>query len=92
MTANPQGETTATAYVTIRIVDENDETPTFSQAFYNASVQENMPLRIPITFLPLGTEMIVHDYDQVNKQLSDSLTKKVVFRFPLWHETRNLNF
>ena len=65
VTNNPQGQTTATAYVTIRIVDDNDETPTFSQNFYNASVQENMPLRIPVTFLPLGTEMVVHDYDEV---------------------------
>ena len=24
-----------------------------------------MPLRIPVTFLPLGTEMVVHDYDEV---------------------------
>ena len=66
VTNNPQGQTTATAYVTIRIVDENDETPTFGQSFYNASVQENMPLRIPVTFLPLGTEMVVHDYDEVD--------------------------
>lgn len=62
-----QGDITATAIVTIRVLDANDETPTFNRRYYNASVQEHMPLRIPVNFLPLGTEMIVRDYDQVGE-------------------------
>ncbi len=68
VTSNPQGETTATAIVTIRVLDANDETPTFSATSYTASVQEHMPVRIPVSFLPLGTEMVVRDYDQVSNE------------------------
>ena len=45
--------------------DINDHTPTFSQTSYQASITESSQPRIPITFHPDGTEMIVKDLDQV---------------------------
>ena len=65
VTSSPKGPTSTTAPVTINIQDVNDETPTFSQNFYNATVAENTQARIPITFMPFNTEMVVRDFDQV---------------------------
>ena len=51
--------------MTIRILDINDQAPTFNQSQYQATVLENTQARIPVTFLPIGTEMIVSDWDEV---------------------------
>ncbi|CAH1794571.1 unnamed protein product [Owenia fusiformis] len=64
VTDTPMGITTATAKVTINILDENDNTPTFSQDWYNATVQENTQLHVPITFIPAGLQMGVTDLDE----------------------------
>ena len=65
ITNPPQGPTTARAPVTVTILDVNDQTPTFSKTFYNATVTENTQVKIPVTFTPDGTEMTVQDFDQV---------------------------
>lgn len=64
-TPTPQGPTTATAPVTIRILDVNDQIPTFNQDVYNTTVLENTQAMIPVSFLPADTQMIVTDLDQV---------------------------
>ena len=69
-TPTPQGQTTATAMVSIQILDVNDQMPTFTQSSYEAVIQENTVERIPVSLLPLGTEIIVRDFDEViNHQL-----------------------
>ena len=65
MTVTPQGKTTATAVVTIRILDVNDESPIFNHRVYEATVLENAQAHIPITLQPHGVEMIVKDHDKV---------------------------
>ena len=64
-TPTPQGPTKAEAPVTIRILDINDQVPTFNKSHYEATVQENTLERIPVTLLPVGSEMIVRDMDEV---------------------------
>ena len=67
VTASPQGSTTATAPVSVTVVDVNDQSPTFDHATYRGTVQENSQARIPITLQPEGQmEMIVRDYDKVS--------------------------
>ena len=53
--------------MTIRILDINDQTPTFNLAQYQATVPENTQSRIPVSILPIGTEMIVSDWDEVRQ-------------------------
>ena len=66
ITDNPQGLTTAVAPVTIRVLDVNDETPTFNQLVYLGTVLENTQARIPVTLNPEGTQLNVRDYDEVS--------------------------
>ena len=61
---------TATVTVTIRVLDVNDQSPTFSQAVYTARVLENGQQRMPLTMQPIGTEIVVKDYDEVICHLS----------------------
>ena len=65
VTSTPKGPITATAVVTIRIKDVNDQTPSFEQSEYTGTVMENTQERIPISFLPDNTAMTVWDLDQV---------------------------
>ena len=57
--------TTATAAITIQILDVNDKTPMFNRRVYEATVLENAQTHIPITLLPIGTDIIVTDHDKV---------------------------
>ena len=43
----------------------NDQSPTFNQAEYQATIQENAQDRIPITILPDGLDIVVTDMDEV---------------------------
>ncbi|XP_048248170.1 cadherin-related family member 1-like isoform X1 [Haliotis rufescens] len=53
---------TASDTVTVTIKDKNDNSPRFSCSYYEATIQENMPTGIPITFT---TQTIhVEDKDQ----------------------------
>lgn len=54
--------TTATALVTVRLIDINDNCPTFDKADYNVSVREDIAQG---TNIPL--QMTVTDKDSVSK-------------------------
>ena len=58
------GATSATTLVTITVRDINDNTPTFSNTSYDATILENMQNNVPITFM--GGVMRVSDADQVD--------------------------
>ena len=65
MTPYPQGNTTAIAGVTVRILDVNDQTPTFELSSYEATIQENTQALVPVSLIPAGREMMVTDMDEV---------------------------
>ncbi|XP_060525001.1 cadherin-23 isoform X2 [Cylas formicarius] len=58
---NPQPY--ATTEVTIIITDENDETPSFANPFYECEIAENSPRNTPVTFLGSSSPE-VFDFDQ----------------------------
>ena len=74
-TTTPQGPTTAEAHVTIRILDVNDQVPTFNQAQYSATLLENTQATIPVTFDPVGTQMIISDMDEVRPRKKNKRKK-----------------
>ncbi|XP_067672299.1 cadherin-related family member 1-like [Haliotis asinina] len=53
---------TANDTVTVTIQDRNDNSPTFNRTYYEATIQENMPAGIPITFTTQPVH--VEDLDQ----------------------------
>lgn len=69
VTSNPKGPTTAIAPATIRILDVNDQIPTFSELEYNARVLENTQAHVPITLVPADTDMLAMDLDEVTIML-----------------------
>ena len=73
MTSTPQGPTTATAPVTIRVMDVNDQTPTFDSPAYTGSVLENTQQTIPVT---VDTDVFVFDYDEVSESAKEMLVRE----------------
>ncbi|XP_071105206.1 cadherin-23-like [Haliotis cracherodii] len=72
VTSSGTSGATASDTVTVTIQDKNDNSPKFNSSNYEATIQENMPTGIPITF----TTQTVHveDKDQAdNAKLSLSL-------------------
>ena len=57
------GVTNATALVSVRVLDINDQKPTFDNVSYSGSVQENTQQTIPIT---LTSPISVTDFDEVS--------------------------
>ena len=59
--------TNATSIVTVRVLDVNDQMPTFDRSSYTGEVQENTQETIPVT---LTDPISVTDFDEVPERLT----------------------